>query len=1024
MTLAAAVAFQCGGEPEEAPASSATPSEKSASTEPVAESEEQLLAAMRLQERDFPLLVWSAYRVSLDYYDPTRFDAPTQIESALEFMGLHTPEFLARVEGGAIEVTIGAEKRRFELGSPRGVRDAVEVLEPILVFARDTLDLSGEPVHELEYAAINGLLAPLDSHTILLTPEQHADLGVKTRGRFGGIGARIGVKDRRIEVGSVIPDSPADRAGLKAGDVMLKITGQSTVNMTPGEAQELLRGPVDTEVVVEVRRGDDRITIRIVRGMIKIASVVAARLSGDVGYMRIRQFQQDTAERFEAELRTLMDEPGIRGLVIDLRGNEGGLLTQATKILDLMVDGGELVIVRSASGREHEDATPDVLLGKDVPVVALVDQGSASAAEIVAGGIKHLARGVVVGRGSFGKGSVQMLKPWDPYGRELALKTTVAEYRVAGERRIQTSGVLPDVRLHPVQLADVEGVGQMFDLERFERQRQRSIIAAMPAAKHEIGEAFAPASKHLVRFISGPPISPGDSPERDAEVRLARDFALAAEGATGRRTSLEAIVAAVPKIAAREDAEVGKAIGARWPGLDGAWGSSAAANQTPLTVNLDRVDARGEVVDPTQTVGAGAAFDVRVRVRNDGDAVVERVHLITDCPHDEIDGIEVLLGRIEPGATAEQTLTLAMATFRPDLHSRLRVAAHVGEPDARPDGEAELGIDLSGGPRPAFALDWWIVDDPALARSAPSRPAVELLPGDEAFRVRGNGDGNLQPGEHVLVAFALTNHGPGASPRASVVVRNLSGRQGLLEEGQVPIGSVPPRETVRGAFGLTVSDEPLPQLPLELQLTAGDAIMRERVTHKVRLPIGPLGEPAPSVKTRKGTVRAMAESVVRAAARADAPIMGSIAAGTPMKAVATAPGFVGVALEGKRRGWVADTAVDDGGGGARPLELAPAIDPPQIELSEIPRSVDAPTLELRGVARHLERVRDVVIWVRAEGAHSRDRKVWYGANTDTGSSWSFSGSVPLEPGTNRIRVIARDGDRVERWQDLWVHRGG
>ncbi|MFY0536639.1 S41 family peptidase [Nannocystis pusilla] len=252
----------------------------------------------------------------------------------------------------------------------------------------------------------------------------------------------------------------------------------------------MLRGPIDTKVTVKIQRGQETLTLTITRKIIRVDSVTASLLPGKIALLEISTFQENTGEQVRKALADLTPKgEALRGVVLDLRDNSGGLLTQAVEVVDALVAEGELVIVRSALGREAEDAAAEVNLPPDAAVVALINEDSASAAEIVSGGVKALGRGVVVGRPSFGKGTVQLLKPQNLYGRELALKMTIAEYQVAGDTKIQTVGVRPDLSIYPVELSDITAVANYFDTERFERRRESTQVAHLPSAKHEA--AFA-----------------------------------------------------------------------------------------------------------------------------------------------------------------------------------------------------------------------------------------------------------------------------------------------------------------------------------------------------------------------------------------------------------------------------------------------------------------------------------------------------------------------------------------------------
>lgn len=987
-----------------------------------------------LEKRSFPLLIWAAHIVSQEYFDKDRVDAREQLLSAATFLGLQTPEFFAEVQGNELVVKVRARTERFSLGELASLDQAADRLEEVLVFTQSVLDLDEEPLHELEYTAINGLFAPLDPHTILLTPEEHSDLGVRTRGRFGGIGAQIRAENRRIFVVRVLPGMPADLKGLRAGDVILKIDDVATVNMPGTEAQELLRGPVGAPVVVTVRRGKKTFTIEIVRDTIKVDSVQSDLLPGGVAYLHITNFQENTGEQLAQALTRLSgtaeSEPAAAGaLVLDLRGNSGGLLTQATAVVDELVDRGELVIVKSAMGREVDAATKGLVVPDEVGVVVLVDEESASASEIVSGGLKALGRAVVVGRNSFGKGTVQMIKPAAPYGRELALKLTVAEYRVAGDERIQSVGVIPDLVLQPVELSGIKGIARYFDDERFERLRERSRSAHLPSARHELGATKDDPPVATLHYLWSDEIPPGlvaqvdgEMPEalHDPEVRLAREVALALQGATdakGREARLREVAT---RLREAEDARITEAL--EHTGVD--WSPAGAGSSGDLVVTTK--------VGRSMPIPAGELFSLDLEIENRGAAPVSRVHAITDCVHDELDGIEVLVGTIAAGAKVSRRMNLHVMPWHTDFTDVLDLDVHAGDPGETPAVSARVMFEVEGAARPALSYDWWIVDDPALVPDAPARPESPPLPGDVPFAVEGNGDGMLQPGERVLLAFIARNDGPGSSPDVRAILRNLSGKQGLIEEGAITIGELKPGKESSAAFGITVGADADPALPFELELAVGDGRMRTRAEDRLRLRVLP---EAPAIVRAPQQVRVEGEPVrLYSGAHASSEIVLEVPAGDVFDTVGTLGKWrVVEGLAGRRLYVPSDLGVPIPGeaGSEHALLHLPRVAvvvPPTLQLDPVPRVTSAAAFELRGTATHPRRVRDVVVLVRPPGSSQIDRKVHYMANPestgDAARTLTFETDVPLAPGGNRVIVLVRDGDKVEQRHDVWVYREG
>ncbi|MEL6205153.1 MAG: S41 family peptidase [Pseudomonadota bacterium] len=301
---------------------------------------------------------------------------------------------------------------------------------------------------ELIEAAIDGMLTSLDPHSSYLSPKDADDMRVQTRGEFGGLGIEVTQEEGFVKVVSPIDDTPADEAGIEAGDFITHVDGESVLGLTLDEAVELMRGPVGSEIVITVVREteDDPFDVSIIRDTIKLTAV-RTRSEGETVVLRVTTFNDQTYPNLEESLREAVDEMGglesVNGFVLDLRNNPGGLLTQAIKVSDAFLDAGEIVSTR---GRDPQDgdrynATPgDLAEGK--PMVVLINGGSASASEIVAGALQDHRRAVVIGTKSFGKGSVQTVMPLRSEG---AMRLTTARYYTPSGRSIQALGVSPDI---------------------------------------------------------------------------------------------------------------------------------------------------------------------------------------------------------------------------------------------------------------------------------------------------------------------------------------------------------------------------------------------------------------------------------------------------------------------------------------------------------------------------------------------------------------------------------------------------
>lgn len=304
--------------------------------------------------------------------------------------------------------------------------------------------------------AITGMLAGLDPHSSYLNSDSYDDMKVQTRGSFGGLGIEVTMENGLVKVVSPIDDTPAFKAGVKAGDLVTHLDGKPVIGLSLNDAVDKMRGKVGTSIELTIRRDNEpeAIKIKIKRDTIKIKSV-RSRVEGDIGYIRVTTFNQQTSPGVKKAIEDIQKELGdkLLGYVIDLRNNPGGLLTEAIAVADTFLDKGEIVSTR---GRQEEDTHRDNATKGDLtnglPLVVLINGGSASASEIVAGALQDHRRAVVMGTPSFGKGSVQTIIPLPEDG---AMRLTTARYYTPSGRSIQAKGIVPDIL---VELARVESL--------------------------------------------------------------------------------------------------------------------------------------------------------------------------------------------------------------------------------------------------------------------------------------------------------------------------------------------------------------------------------------------------------------------------------------------------------------------------------------------------------------------------------------------------------------------------------------
>lgn len=351
---------------------------------------------------------------------------------------------------------------------------------------------------DLIEAAINGMLQSLDPHSSYLNEKSFRNMQTQTRGEFGGLGIEVTMEQGFVRVVSPIDDTPAARAGIEAGDLITHLDGETVLGLNLADAVDKMRGRVGSDIRLTIRReGRDPFDVTVTRDVIRIQSV-RSRVEGNVGYLRITTFNEKTDVGVKREIAELREELGDRmiGLVLDLRRNPGGLLDQAIKVSDAFLERGEIVSTRGKDKNDAQrfNAKPgDVING--LPIVVLINGGSASASEIVAGALQDHRRAVIMGAQSFGKGSVQTIMAIPGHG---ALRLTTAAYFTPSGRSIQKTGVTPDIA---VQQARIETTDQLARVREEDLRNARDGDKADPEAATTDVSNETPTDHQLARAI-------------------------------------------------------------------------------------------------------------------------------------------------------------------------------------------------------------------------------------------------------------------------------------------------------------------------------------------------------------------------------------------------------------------------------------------------------------------------------------------------------------------------------------------
>ena len=332
------------------------------------------------------------------------------------------------------------------------ISDETDIYKKIDLFGEVLEKINEEYVEDINQSesmdsAINGLLQSLDPYSAYLSPDNFEEMQTETSGEFGGLGIEVSMEAGVVKVITPLDDTPASRAGLKAGDYIVKINDVQVQGKTLSEAVEIMRGPVGSDIEITVRRRGVKKALQftLTREIIEIQSVKSDLLDNNIGYLRLTSFNENSAQQIKKRINELDKDKKIKAFILDLRNNPGGLLSQAIKITDYFLDNGEIVSTKSRKASENRKwfaRDGDLTDGK--PLVVLINYGSASASEIVAGALKDHKRAIILGENSYGKGSVQSIIPLRNDG---AIRLTIAKYYLPSGTSISEVGVTPDIEI-------------------------------------------------------------------------------------------------------------------------------------------------------------------------------------------------------------------------------------------------------------------------------------------------------------------------------------------------------------------------------------------------------------------------------------------------------------------------------------------------------------------------------------------------------------------------------------------------
>lgn len=856
------------------------------------------------------------------YVDPDRLNPQAMLRAALDRISETVTEvrIIYPAPGKAVLLV---DKARLELETNLPSVFALQsTVSDILKFVRANKrsDISEE---NLEITAINGILSTLDPHSVFLTKDLYAETKVGTTGKFGGLGIVIGLRDSKLTIISPLEDTPAFRAGLLAEDQILKIGDESTSNMSLTEAVERMRGPKGVPVTITVLRKTWTAPkeFTLIRDIIKIVSVESQLLPGHVGYVKVKSFQGNTAKDLNKHLAQLRSAAGgnLKGLVLDLRNNPGGLLDQSVDVSDAFLRDGPIVTTVGYGNtvRDEERATQPGT-EPDYPIAVLVNPGSASASEIVAGALQRRGRAVVVGQRTFGKGTVQSIFDLP---EDTALKLTIAQYLTPGGISIQSIGIVPDIRIAPA-VVNKDRVDLFPPKEQF-GEAELEHHFDNPKAKQTVAEPQV-----VVTYFEGrteKELTDDISEAQGSKAAVLKDFTVQFSADLVRQArgpSRDELIALAKRTAGvmtdRETVKVTKALATQ--GID--WSEPATADKKGKACGSPVLSAK--VLSVGKRTLAGESIEVALTAKNPHSCTLYQAWARSESTNYLFTEREFLFGKLAPGREIERKVKVEIPKSTPT--NLAEVDFHFQQGESTPSAKQHLEVAIKSVVKPQFAFQTQVRDQ--------------------------SGNQLIERGEKVELKVHVQNVGEGPVEDASAVLKTES-RQVNITRGRSPIRKLKPGEADDISFLFDVKPT-FSDPAAEFDLSMGDMTYRvftnKQLTFKISAPKTPL-------------------VAAKTAASAKTGLM---------------------------------------------------LVPPVISVNEDPLAFEVAKkqfVRLKGQLSDHGGVKDLVIFVNK-------RKVFYESYDDRKGSLfqAFETTLPLEPGVNRILMVARDRDDLTQRDAFIIQR--
>ena len=888
------------------------------------------------------------------YLDKSKIDYSKMLEEAVSSLETFLDDVLVEFpqdQGGTFAVQVKEKTKKFKEKELPSSNDVAGALGQVVSFVLSNTGAEERAVKNIEYSISDSMMKALDPHSAMIPPDVYKEFLIDTEGSFGGLGIVVGIRDGQLTVISPIEGTPAYRSGIKTKDQIVQIENESTINMPLLEAVGKLRGKKGTRVNLLISRKNfpKPRKFTIVRDTIKIESVEGFDLENDILYLRIRNFQKNTSSDLKKEIK---NRPyAIKGIILDLRANPGGLLSEAEKVADLFLSSGTIMTTkaRDYSKTYRATARQPEYKGK---VIVLVNQGSASASEIVAGALKNNKRALVVGKRSFGKGSVQKVFEFEDGA---ALKLTIAKYLTPGNISIQDSGITPDILLQ----------GSVITAEKV-------VYNPLPEERENSEETELPTPELTIKYIDDSlapqeededEIQPDESLTKAQKLeKLESDFYVELSGRLLLAETREQVYSIATDFSAAQLEEIRTRI--EDTGID--W---SAGETKKLSLSVQTVPSKA-------VLKAGEESFLEIEVTNSGSDPIYRLSAVTDCENRIYRDGELLFGKLLPGQSKISKVKFSIPRWATTREDNLKLV--FTSSGNKTFTEKNLLVQTVADKRPVYSHNHEVVDD-------------------GRFESRGNGNGRAELEETVVINVKLKNIGDGISEKTVATLKNLSGDNVFLEKGRVEIENFRPGEIRLAPFRFRQSGE---GGETEFELLVMDEDIREIKTQKITMPVSAQERPFSPASANKTAVF-----------KDKSPLLGGTFPGAPTVALAQKNSMVKILgasgrwmrVEGENSvaGWVEEKIVNETKNTAQEISLLEETfeKPPLILISDFPVSTEASKITVEGSVRDTNRVESVSVWKK----NDKIKLFTPGKN-----NVPLLFPLTLEEGVNLFTIVAKD----------------